>query len=129
MCFLRVIVDLLCPWDQIAHLNNYPITSVCFLQVTAFFSPHRSNAHHPSFFVAYIYVTLLFFNDSSHQAAKSSWSGNDPSFGPTLWAEQDPDFNANFPIHNKSSNPCVMLEATHPINWCNGQDVHKVSSA
>jgi hypothetical protein len=50
------------------------------------------------------------------------------SFGPALWANQDPNFKDNFPIEIRDiSNPCVRLEATHPINRCSGQAVHTTS--
>jgi hypothetical protein len=63
--------------------------------------------HHPSFFIVYIYVTVLFSNGYSQQAVMSSWCVDDPSFGPAWWTKQDLDFKANF----------LMQDNPHLNNW------------
>jgi hypothetical protein len=59
-------------------------------------------AHHPV--CAYIYAsTLLRSHFTKQQATTSSWTGadDDDSIGPTLWSQQDPEFNTNFPVLDK----------------------------
>ena len=78
-------------------------------------------AHHPGFFIAYIYVTLLFSHASSQQPAMSSWSGDDETVGPTVWTEQDPDFKGNFPVLDKrdfrSMRDVRSYAPNQPVNW------------
>jgi hypothetical protein len=58
-------------------------------------------AHHPGFFITYIYAILLFCNGSQHQAVMPSSGGDDDIVGLPLWVEQDPDFKAHFPVQAK----------------------------
>ena len=77
--------------------------------------------HHPVFFIAYIYVTLLFSNNSSQQAAMTSWSGDDDSLGSASWTEQNPNFKDNFPLQEKrdfkSMRDVRSYAPNQPVNW------------
>jgi hypothetical protein len=59
-------------------------------------------AHHPV--CAYLYVSTLLRSHFTTQLARMSSStgaDDDDSLGPTLWSQQDPEFNTNFPVLDK----------------------------
>jgi hypothetical protein len=79
-------------------------------------------ARHPV--CAYIYVsTLLQSHFTTQQATMSSWTGDDDddSLGPALWSQQDPEFNSNFSILDKSyfKSMCDVRKYTsnQTVNW------------
>lgn len=121
VCFLRVTAYFLYPLDRGPHPNSEPSTRVCFLWVTDHFSSHGSNGPPSSLLHCPHICHLLISHASSQQPAMSSWSGDDASFGPALWTEQDPEFRSNFPVLGKrdfqSMRDVRSYAPNQPVNW------------
>jgi hypothetical protein len=60
----------------------------------------------------------------------TSWSGDEHGFGPELWHQQSPDFEANFPLKGKSDFTSMhQVRSYAPSNQCCGLGVHTMSFA